>query len=202
MYVFDYTTDTGGLSFPIAIQQLFVGVYFLELCLTGLFFLVRREDGSGVPCQAQGILMVVLIILTIIFQVLFYHNVSFFVIQSTIETNLLSFTHSSNICRSMLTQTDFGLTRPYSPRRVSKRLETRQSQQKRPIGRLPSRHSTTSRLPKSHTQTQMTIRRTSVTSCYFRPSSTRLCVVEPQSFGCRRMNSVSRQTRSITCRQA
>lgn len=76
MYVFDYTTDTGGLSFPIAIQQLFVGVYFLELCLTGLFFLVRGEDGSGVPCQAQGILMVVLLILTIIFQVLFYHNVS------------------------------------------------------------------------------------------------------------------------------
>ena len=76
MYVYDLVTDTGGLSFPKAIQQIFVGVYFLELSLTGLFFLVRKPDGSGVPCKVQAILMIVLLVLTIVFQTLFYHNVS------------------------------------------------------------------------------------------------------------------------------
>ena len=76
MFVYDFVTDTGGLAFPKAIQQIFVGVYFLELCLTGLFFLVRNVDGTGVPCKIQGIFMVVLIILTIAFQVLFHRNVS------------------------------------------------------------------------------------------------------------------------------
>ena len=75
MYVYDLELDTGGLSFPKAIQQLFVGIYFLELCLTGLFFLVREADGNGVPCKIQGILMIVLLVLTIVFQALFYHNV-------------------------------------------------------------------------------------------------------------------------------
>lgn len=76
MYVYNFVTDTGGAAFPKAIQHIFVGVYFLELCLTGLFFLVRNADGSGVPCKVQGILMIVLIILTIAFQLLFHHNVS------------------------------------------------------------------------------------------------------------------------------
>lgn len=78
MYVYDIVTDTGGLSFPKAIQQMFVGVYFLELSLTGLFFLVRKQDGTGVPCKVQGILMIVLIILTAAFQILFHHNVGKF----------------------------------------------------------------------------------------------------------------------------
>lgn len=74
-FVFDLVIDTGGLSFPKAIQQIFCGVYFLELSLTGLFFLVRNADDSGVPCKVQGILMVVLIVLTILFQALLYHEV-------------------------------------------------------------------------------------------------------------------------------
>ncbi|ORY87096.1 hypothetical protein BCR37DRAFT_376481 [Protomyces lactucae-debilis] len=73
-YVYDFATDTGGLSYPTALMQLFTGVYFLELCLTGLFFLVRNADGSGVPCKIQGILMVVLLVLTIVFQVMVYRT--------------------------------------------------------------------------------------------------------------------------------
>ena len=75
LYVFDFTTDTGGLAFPKAIQQMYVGVYFLELCLTGLFFLVRNENGEGVPCKGQAIAMIVLILLTITFQIIFHRNV-------------------------------------------------------------------------------------------------------------------------------
>lgn len=91
MYVYDPITDTGGMSFPKAIQQLFVGVYFLELCLTGLFFLVRHPDGSGVPCKVQAIFMIVLIILTAIFQFLFYHNVSHIYYNSEASANPAKF---------------------------------------------------------------------------------------------------------------
>ncbi len=33
--------DSGGLWFPSAINQTFTGLYFMEVCLIGLFFLVR-----------------------------------------------------------------------------------------------------------------------------------------------------------------
>lgn len=65
--------DTGGLLFPTAINQLFTGLYFLELCLIGLFFLVKdvQPDGkpsNNTPCKVQGILMIVVLILTAIYQ--------------------------------------------------------------------------------------------------------------------------------------
>ncbi|BFZ58400.1 hypothetical protein PYCC9005_005462 [Savitreella phatthalungensis] len=67
MFVLDFDTDTGGLSFPAALNQTFVGAYFLELILTGLFFLVRNQDGNGVPCKVQGIFAIILFGLTIVF---------------------------------------------------------------------------------------------------------------------------------------
>ena len=62
LYVYEFTTDTGGLSFPRAIYQTMTGLYFLEICLFGLFFIT-----SG--ARAQGVVMVVVFILTIVFHV-------------------------------------------------------------------------------------------------------------------------------------
>jgi len=61
------TTDTGGLFYPKAIQHVFVGMYVQQLCLCALFFLFRDEnDNAGaVP---EGVLMVILIFVTIGFQ--------------------------------------------------------------------------------------------------------------------------------------
>lgn len=55
--------DTGGLFFPKAVSQVFVGLYIQEICLCALFFLARdeRQKVSAVP---QGALMVVLIFVT------------------------------------------------------------------------------------------------------------------------------------------
>lgn len=55
--------DTGGLFFPKAVSQVFVGLYIQEICLCALFFLARNEKNkvSAVP---QGALMVVLIFCT------------------------------------------------------------------------------------------------------------------------------------------
>ena len=68
LYVTKFRHDTGGLLFPKAINQLFVGLYFMEVCLIGLFFLVQAADAdghaTGAPCKVQGIIMVVVFFLT------------------------------------------------------------------------------------------------------------------------------------------
>ena len=60
--------DGGGLFFPSAINQTFTGLYFLEICLIGLFFLVRDDHGK-VTCQAQGIIMAGVFVLTALYQI-------------------------------------------------------------------------------------------------------------------------------------
>jgi hypothetical protein len=79
LYVNKFRFDTGGLLFPKAINQLFTGLYIMELCLIGLFFLVQditfdssgiAHPGTSVPCKVQGIIMIVVLILTALFQIL------------------------------------------------------------------------------------------------------------------------------------
>jgi hypothetical protein len=62
------TVDGGGLFFPSAINQLFTGLYFMEVCLIGLFFLVR-DTKENVACDSQGIIMAVVLVLTILYQI-------------------------------------------------------------------------------------------------------------------------------------
>ncbi|KAL8762501.1 MAG: hypothetical protein Q9184_001501 [Pyrenodesmia sp. 2 TL-2023] len=74
LYVTKFRFDTGGLLFPKAINQLFTGLYVMELCLIGLFFLVRDADDMGnsvgTPCKGQAIIMLVVFILTVLYQFL------------------------------------------------------------------------------------------------------------------------------------
>lgn len=60
--------DGGGLFFPNAINQTFTGLYFLEICLIGLFFLVKDQNGKF-SCKAQGIIMAVVLLVTICYQI-------------------------------------------------------------------------------------------------------------------------------------
>jgi hypothetical protein len=69
LYVTKFRFDTGGLLFPRAINQLFTGIYVMELSLIGLFFLVRDTHGS-VSCKGQAIIMIIMTILTVGFQIL------------------------------------------------------------------------------------------------------------------------------------
>lgn len=74
LYVTKFRFDTGGLLYPKAINQLFTGLYVMELCLIGLFFLVRDADENGnavgTPCQGQAIIMIIVLVFTIFFQIL------------------------------------------------------------------------------------------------------------------------------------
>lgn len=69
LYVTRFKTDTGGVLYPRALNQMFTGLYVMELCLVGLFFLVQDTEGNGV-CYPQGIIMIVSIFLTAIYQIL------------------------------------------------------------------------------------------------------------------------------------
>lgn len=65
LFVYQFRTDTGGRLFPVAINQLFTGLYFLELCLIGLCFTLPSH-----PAIAQAVIMIVVLVATIAFQVL------------------------------------------------------------------------------------------------------------------------------------
>lgn len=67
LYVTRFRTDTGGVLYPRALNQTFTGLYVMELCLVGLFFLVQYEGES--VCYVQAIIMVVAIVLTALFQI-------------------------------------------------------------------------------------------------------------------------------------
>jgi hypothetical protein len=64
---------TSGLFYPTAIRQLFTGIYFMELCLAGLFFLVRDADGKA-TCTAQAVIMLVVTALTALFHYTLDHR--------------------------------------------------------------------------------------------------------------------------------
>lgn len=69
LYVTRFRTDTGGVLYPRAINQTFTGLYVMELCLIGLFALIKDEADSsvGVP---QAIIMFVALICTALYQFL------------------------------------------------------------------------------------------------------------------------------------
>lgn len=69
LYVTRFRSDTGGVLYPRALNQMFTGLYIMELCLVGLFFLVQDADGT-VLCYPQAIIMIVSIFLTAMFQIL------------------------------------------------------------------------------------------------------------------------------------
>ncbi|EHA47296.1 hypothetical protein MGG_04165 [Pyricularia oryzae 70-15] len=68
-YVTRFQTDTGGVLFPRAVNQLFTGLYVMELCLIGLFFLQTDERGNLVGFR-QAIVMIVAMVITVGYQIL------------------------------------------------------------------------------------------------------------------------------------
>ncbi|KAK2666481.1 Calcium permeable stress-gated cation channel 1, N-terminal transmembrane domain [Fusarium oxysporum f. sp. vasinfectum] len=59
--------DTGGVLYPRALNQTFTGVYVMELCLTGLFFMAKDEKANAV-CTAHAIIMAIALVATVLFQ--------------------------------------------------------------------------------------------------------------------------------------
>lgn len=62
----DSDLSASTLFYPTAIRQLFTGIYFMELCLSGLFFLVRDEEDKA-SCTAQAVIMIIVTAMTALF---------------------------------------------------------------------------------------------------------------------------------------
>ncbi len=74
LYVNRLAIDTGGVLYPRALNQTFTGLYVMEIALIGLFFI--QEDENGIhACTPQAIIMIVVTILTALYQLLL--NMSF-----------------------------------------------------------------------------------------------------------------------------
>lgn len=76
LYVNRFEMDTGGVLYPRAINQTFTGLYFMELCMAGLFFIVVGPDGSTHTCTPHGVIMIVVFVLTVLYQFLLNHSFS------------------------------------------------------------------------------------------------------------------------------
>ncbi|KAJ0169023.1 Uncharacterized protein CTA2_47 [Colletotrichum tanaceti] len=68
LYVTRFETDTGGVLYPRAINQTFTGLYVMEACLAGLFFITVDENDNS-AATPQGVIMLVTLGLTAIFQI-------------------------------------------------------------------------------------------------------------------------------------
>ncbi|KAF2717297.1 DUF221-domain-containing protein [Polychaeton citri CBS 116435] len=68
LYVYQFRNDTGGLLFPVAVNQLFTGVYTMEVALAAYFFITTNTKGK-LSCLPQAIIMCVMIAFTIAYQV-------------------------------------------------------------------------------------------------------------------------------------
>ena len=66
LFVTNANIDTKGLVYPRALQQLFVGLYFAEVCLIGLFAI---SSGTSVGAVGPLILMILMLIFTALYQV-------------------------------------------------------------------------------------------------------------------------------------
>ncbi|KAK5998599.1 putative RSN1-like protein [Cladobotryum mycophilum] len=69
LYVNRFEIDTGGVLYPRAINQTFTGLYVMELCMAGLFFIVEDEKNKH-TCTPHGAIMIASFFLTIIYQIL------------------------------------------------------------------------------------------------------------------------------------
>ena len=69
LYVTVSRPDTKGILYPTALNQLFTGVYVLELYLVGLFLLVR-DDHQRSACVGQAVIMIIVTAITAVFQIL------------------------------------------------------------------------------------------------------------------------------------
>ncbi|KAL0944395.1 DUF221 domain-containing protein [Colletotrichum truncatum] len=68
LYITRFETDTGGVLYPRAINQTFTGLYVMEACLAGLFFIVVDEHNQP-RATPQGVIMLVALGLTAVYQI-------------------------------------------------------------------------------------------------------------------------------------
>jgi hypothetical protein len=55
-----------GQHYPTAVMQLFAGIYCMQICVIGLFFLIKDENGVA-KCAPHGIILIIVLLCTAYF---------------------------------------------------------------------------------------------------------------------------------------
>ncbi|KAH6914205.1 DUF221 family protein [Coprinopsis sp. MPI-PUGE-AT-0042] len=66
-------SETGGVYFPMAINNLFVGLYIEHVCLAALFFLRVADEGAA-AAAVKAVMMLVLAAFTVVAQLFIKHS--------------------------------------------------------------------------------------------------------------------------------
>jgi hypothetical protein len=76
LYVNKFRFDTGGLLFPKAVNQLFTGIYVMQIALIGLFLAVEDDNNHSLVCLPQAVIVIVLLVLTVGYQIMLNYTFS------------------------------------------------------------------------------------------------------------------------------
>ncbi|CUM62945.1 uncharacterized protein PRCAT00000505001 [Priceomyces carsonii] len=76
-YIYNHVnvSETQGRLYPVALLHLYTGIYCLECCLIGIFFLLKNELGSC-PMKIQGWFMICVLLATIFSHIAIYNRYS------------------------------------------------------------------------------------------------------------------------------
>ncbi len=69
LYVTESRSNISDLLYSTTLNQLFIKIYIMKLCMIDLFFLVR-DDHNRSTCVDQAVIMIIAIVMTVIFQFL------------------------------------------------------------------------------------------------------------------------------------
>jgi hypothetical protein len=72
LFVVNFQMDMGGLLFPRAMNQLFTGLYVMEIALIGLF-LLERDSQMQFICWPQAVIMIITAVMSALFQCMLNH---------------------------------------------------------------------------------------------------------------------------------
>lgn len=74
-FVYDYIneSETHGRFYPNALLHIYAGVYCLECCFIGIFFMIKDENGVY-TMKKQGLFMTFVLLLTIFFNLTIYNR--------------------------------------------------------------------------------------------------------------------------------
>ena len=72
LFVVNFQMDMGGLLFPRAMNQLFTGLYVMEITLIGLF-LLERDSQMQFICWPQAVIMIITTAMSALFQCMLNH---------------------------------------------------------------------------------------------------------------------------------
>jgi hypothetical protein len=99
LYVYRYEYESGGCFFVAALNQLFTGLYVMEVCLIGHFFVTVSDEGSP-TCVPHGIAMIMVLALTAAYQVFMNRTyrslMQYLPVCGEVERDVLAVSQSGN----------------------------------------------------------------------------------------------------------